>query len=91
MLASFLGNCGHGRAVNILRNLLALCQNLLSCLLLLSLLLLGNDFTALIVDIFGEGSAIMLWRLVRAVVLLSLGLMHLLEAAAHMQLLIAIL
>lgn len=69
-----------------MRNLLAFCESLLSCLLLLSLLgllLLGNDFTSLIVDIFRGGGPIMLGRLERAMVLLGLGWVHLLEVATH--------
>lgn len=83
-LASFWRNCRHGRAVNILRNLLAFCESLLGHLLLLGLLgllLLGNDFTSLIVDIFLGSGPIMLGRLERAMVLL--GWVHLLEVATH--------
>jgi len=81
-LASFWNNWRYGRVVNILRNLLALCErSLLGCLLLLSLLglLLRNNFTSLIVDIF------------RVVVLLGLGGVHLLEASNHVMLLVGIL
>jgi hypothetical protein len=93
-LASFWNNWRHGRVVNILRNVLALCErSLLGCLLLLSLLglLLGNNFTSLIVDIFRGGAAIMRGPRVRVVVLLGLGGVHLLEASNHVMLLVGIL